>query len=102
MNIKELRTKKGVSQTVVAKAIGCSTNVYSRYERGEREPSIDLILKLAEYFDVTVDFMLGKEDTDLTNFTRYEIDMIKAARGADDRAKKDALDTLLKYQVDIK
>nr|DAL47596.1 MAG TPA_asm: Repressor protein CI [Caudoviricetes sp.] len=62
MNIlRELRTKKGVYQKDVAKYLGVDRTTYVKYERGDSEPSIDIIKKLANYFDVTVDFLVGKE-----------------------------------------
>lgn len=62
MNVlKELRTKKGVYQKDVAKYLGVDRTTYVKYERGDSEPSIDIIKKLANYFDVTVDFLVGKE-----------------------------------------
>ena len=62
MNIlRELRTKKGVYQKDVAKYLGVDRTTYVKYERGDSEPSIDIIKKLANYFDVTVDFLVGEE-----------------------------------------
>lgn len=62
MNIlRELRTKKGVYQKDIAKYLGVDRTTYVKYERGDSEPSIDIIKKLANYFDVTVDFLVGKE-----------------------------------------
>ena len=62
MRLKELRIRKGVTQQVVASAIGCSANNYARYERGEREPDIDALCKLADYFNVTVDYIVCRTD----------------------------------------
>lgn len=62
MNIlRELRTKKGVYQKDVAKYLGVDRTTYVKYERGDSEPSIDIIKKLANYFDVTVDFLVWEE-----------------------------------------
>ena len=62
MRLKELRTEKGATQKEVAEFIGCSSVVYSRYERGEREPDIDALCKLADYFNVTVDYIVCRTD----------------------------------------
>lgn len=99
MELKKIRTQKGVTQKAVADSIQCSATVYARYERGEREPSIEMLLRLAAYFDVTVDYLLGNRKTAMSDFTSYEIDLIAAARGADERAKEDALNTLRAHQV---
>ena len=56
-------------------------------------------MKLSAFFDVTVDYLLGNEDTTLSSFTKYEMDLIMAAREADDRAREDALNTLRLHRV---
>ena len=44
MNIKDIRTRKGLAQAEVASALGVSAVVYSRYETGSRQPSIDILI----------------------------------------------------------
>ncbi|MDE5737573.1 MAG: helix-turn-helix domain-containing protein [Oscillospiraceae bacterium] len=61
MRLKELRKNKGVSQEQVAHDLGLSLRGYQNYEYGQREPNIETILKLAEYYNVTVDYLLEKE-----------------------------------------
>lgn len=60
--LKRLRKAKGVSADEVAKFIGISRQGYSNYENEVREPNINNLLKLAEYFGVTVDHLLGRDD----------------------------------------
>lgn len=60
MRLKELREKCGATQKEVADYIMCSATVYSRYERGEREPDIYTLGKLADFFKVTVDYLIGR------------------------------------------
>ena len=59
MKLRELREQKGVTQKEVASAVGCTPTVYSRYERGEREPDISTLCSLADYFEVTTDALIG-------------------------------------------
>jgi len=59
MELKKIRTLKGLTQQAVADGIQCSATVYARYERCEREPSIEMLLKLSAFFDVAVDYLLG-------------------------------------------
>ena len=94
MELKRIRTQKGLSQADVANGIDVSTTVYARYERGEREPSIEMLLRLSQFFDAPVDYLLGNKDTALSSFTKYELDLIMASRAADERAKEDALNML--------
>lgn len=60
MRLKELRLAKGLTQSEVAKVIGYSSLSYARYEKGEREPDIGTLCKLADYFEVSVDYLLGR------------------------------------------
>ena len=62
MRLKELRVETGATQKQVADFIGCSSLVYSRYEREVREPDIDTLCKLADYFNVTVDYIVCRTD----------------------------------------
>ena len=101
MELKKIRTQKGLTQQAVADGIQCSTTVYARYERGEREPSIEMLLRLSAFFDVTVDYLLGNE-TAMSSFTKYEMDLVMAAREADDRAREDALNMLRSHRVQKK
>lgn len=60
--LKRLRLLKDVSQQDVANFLGISRQAYSNYENGNRGPDTETLLKLAEYFEVTVDEILrGKE-----------------------------------------
>ena len=63
MRLKELRTEKGATQREVAEVIGCAKSTYPKYEREEREPDIDALCRLADYFGVTIDYLVGREKT---------------------------------------
>lgn len=99
MKLKEFRTKRSLTQQQVADHIGCSAVVYSRYENGIRQPSIDVLLRLAELFGVTVDALLGRPEARNGTLTDYEIDLLAAARNADERAREDALQMLVSHAV---
>ena len=62
MRLKELRESKRLTQKEVAEIIGYSEISYARYEKGEREPDITTLCKLAEYFNVTVDYLIGRDN----------------------------------------
>lgn len=55
-----LRKQKGWSQTELAKAIKASRDMIGKYERNDNLPSIEVAFKLADVFDVSVDYLLGK------------------------------------------
>ena len=60
MRLKELRKKKGISQLRLATELNTTQNTISRYETGEREPGIDELIKIADYFNVSVDYLLER------------------------------------------
>lgn len=60
--LKECRKNKGGSQGDVADAIGISRARYSHYENNHVEPDLDLIRKLADHFNVSSDYLLGRTD----------------------------------------
>ncbi|MDE5602277.1 MAG: helix-turn-helix domain-containing protein [Clostridia bacterium] len=60
--IKQLRVEDGLSQAQLAKAVGISQSAIAVWELGARTPSADAIIKLAEYFGVTADYILGLSD----------------------------------------
>ena len=62
MKLKELRMGKCVTQHDVATSIGCTSNVYSRYERGVRWPDRDTLIKMSKYFGASVDYIIGNTD----------------------------------------
>lgn len=97
MNLKEIRIQRNVTQQAVADFIGCSSVVYSRYENGKRQPSLETLLKLADFFNVTVDFLLGRQDIEDSTLSNYERNLVGAARNADERARNDALNMLLSH-----
>ena len=59
--LKELRKRADETQKVVAEAIGVSVNQIVRFERGEQKPGFDNLWKLADHFQVTRDFLAGRE-----------------------------------------
>ncbi len=60
--IKELRQEKSLSQANVAKAIGVSQKAIDYWERGVNEPKASYIIALADFFGVSCDYLLGKEN----------------------------------------
>lgn len=100
MNIKDIRMRRNLSQAQVAKALGVSSVVYSRYESGTRQPSIDIILQLADILGVTADYLLGRQDIEDSTLSDYEVSLLMASRKADERAKQDALNMLIAHAVE--
>ena len=102
VNIKDIRLRKGLTQSEVATALGVSSVVYSRYENGKRQPSIDTLVQMADIFGVTVDYLLGRQDIEDSTLSEYELHLLIASRNADERAKQDALNMLLAHATSRK
>ena len=58
--IKYLRERNNISQIEFAKKIGVSNTVLSRYESGDRKPDYDTLQLIADFFDVSTDYLLGR------------------------------------------
>ena len=67
MRLRELRKKKGISQLRLATDLNTTQNTISRYETGEREPGIDELIKIADYFNVSVDYLIGHTENPKIN-----------------------------------
>ncbi|MGN0702486.1 MAG: helix-turn-helix domain-containing protein [Lentihominibacter sp.] len=58
-NLRKLRTKAGLSQGKLAKIVGVSQQSINKYENHDVEPDISTLVKLAETFNVSVDYLIG-------------------------------------------
>ena len=63
MRLKEIRTAKGISQLKLAMDLNTSQNTISRYETGDREPGIMELIKIADYFNISIDYLLERTIT---------------------------------------
>ena len=62
IRLKELREQKGLSQDAFSKDIGVSQSTVGNWESGTRQPKMDVLEKIARYFDVSTDYLLGRSD----------------------------------------
>lgn len=60
--LKEQRTLYGKTQRQMAEYLGISQPSYIRYEKGTAEPTLEKLVALAAFFDVSVDYLLGRAD----------------------------------------
>jgi transcriptional regulator with XRE-family HTH domain len=60
--LKELRKKSGLSQSELAQKIGISKSSINMYERGEREPGLEVLEAIADFFNVDMNYLLGTSD----------------------------------------
>lgn len=89
--LKLLRTEKAMSQQDLADALGISKSAINMYERGERQPNFETLESIADYFNVDIDYLLGRTNktTKIINpntmaahfdgdeYTEEELDRIK-------------------------
>lgn len=61
--LKLLREEHGLSQDKLGKEIGVSRYAIYTYEKGKASPTVEGLVMLADYFDVTTDYLLGRTDT---------------------------------------
>lgn len=62
MRLKNLRKEKNITQLQLALELNMSQNTISRYETGERQAGYNELIKIADYFDVSVDYLLERTD----------------------------------------
>lgn len=60
--LKKLRKEKNISQLKLATDLNMNQNTISRYENKEREADYETLIKMADYFDVSLDYLLGRTD----------------------------------------
>ena len=81
IRIKELRNEKKQTLKQMAEAFGTSNQVISRYELGQAEPDFETLIKIADYFNVSVDYLLGRTDKRFTSdktFTTEQLRLLNA------------------------
>jgi Predicted transcriptional regulators len=62
--LRELRKSKNLTNEAAAEGIGISVRAYRHYETGDREPNVDTLIALADYFGVSVDYLIGVMNKD--------------------------------------
>ena len=84
--IKQLRKKKGISQSELAELIGVKNNTVSTWERGTRKPDFEALNLLSNYFEVSFEYILGSSDKEEARVkpTQDELDQLALSALADD------------------
>lgn len=101
--LKELREQAEMSQTDLCKALGdrygeqyrISQNSISKYEQGQREPSLDFLLKVKDFFGVSMDYLLGVSDSKTLPRLSEANDLLKQLSSTD-------VDEVIKYMEYLK
>ena len=96
--LKLLRTEKAMSQQDLADALGISKSAINMYGRGERQPNFETLESIADYFNVDIDYLLGR-----TNKTTKIINPNTMAAHFDgDEYTEDELDRIKEFAAFVK
>ena len=88
--IKNLREELNITQQELADKLNCSKSVIGLYENDRRKPSLEVLLKLSEIFNCSIDYILGKSD--IRNIEEeFEFAYHKETEGLSDEDIKEAL-----------
>jgi transcriptional regulator with XRE-family HTH domain len=91
-----LRKKKGISQGELGKLIGTSGDIIGRYERNVITPSIEVIIKVADALEISIDYLVGKTDFELDNTVLQRMIDIQKLNDREKECILFALDAMLR------
>lgn len=74
-NLKSMRLARGISQRNLAKEIGVSQQSINKYENHETEPDIEILKKLADFFNTSIDYLVGYTDIQNKIEKTYQFDV---------------------------
>lgn len=76
--IAELRKAKGLNMSDAARLLGMPYTTYVNYEKGHREPTSEVLIQLADFYDTTIDYMIGRPGAKHTSFNPNHTSKIAA------------------------
>lgn len=92
-NLKTARKNNQMTQKQVSDHLKISPNTYKNYEQGLREPNGDMTVKLAELFNVTTDYLLGRESNEELSRGQMESEIIETFTDLPPKMRKILLET---------
>ncbi len=113
MRLRELRKESDLTMKELGKAIGVAESTVSAYETGKREPDLMTLCKIADYFRVSLDYLLGREtaaardigdcraDGDLSDFDDREKQLILLSRKVGKKHGQKCLEDVLEMMKDL-
>lgn len=96
--LKSLRKERGLSRQQVADILGVSKRTIESYEYGNREPNIEMLCKLADFYGVSIDYLLGRTGYKEPVLTERDKAFLKAYESS---PMRDAINTLLNIKSKI-
>ena len=92
MKLKDLRKERGLTQEQLAEIINIPKITYQNYERETRKIPTDLLLELADFYNVTIDYMLDREFTGGQKITESEYELLSVYRKLNEFEQKRLLE----------
>ena len=99
IKLRDLREDKRVTQNQVAKYLKISRSAYSQYESGRRQMNYETLFLLADFFAVSIDYLLGRYETDPMLVNRKETHLINLYRLIDERGKA-AVESIINFEYE--
>jgi len=99
--LKELRAKHGLTQATFAEIFNISSGTIAMWETGKRTPDIEMIKKIAEYFEVSVDYLVDHKNTDTVNELSKDNHIRILARHLEDIPKDDRDELISTFESTI-
>jgi transcriptional regulator with XRE-family HTH domain len=103
INLKELRTERNLTTQQMADFLGVSKGSYNYYELGKTEPSIDKIIKLADFFCVSTDYLLNANIYSTSGISSEDREILKKFHSLDPRHQeviRMQIETLLELDLE--
>lgn len=104
-NLRKLRIENGISQQQLGEALLVSQQSVNKYENHNVEPDVQGLIKIAEYFDVSLDYLTGRTDIKemvdkmkMSELTDEEMRLISKFRGLTDEQKKAVMSVMESYK----
>lgn len=105
--LKQLREKSGKSMSSIANSLGIPKGTYASYEYGKREPNIEMLTKIAKFYDVSIDYILGRPNAkipknpidEIETINEMEKNLIKEWLALDENSRRSFLEMLKKVSL---
>ena len=88
MKLKELREKNGITQKQIANFLGISQQAYNKYETNQNQPTIENLIKLANFYHISVDNLIENSTPyllDLSTFTQAQLELIEKIKNCNEK-----------------
>ena len=101
MILKTLRLDRGLTQQALCEQIGVTKSVYARYEHDEYCPSTDIVVKIARFYGISIESLLGLPEASGIEYPENIQKLIQAGLEAEDFAVDDAINLMERHKKDM-